>query len=99
MSITERDRHQLYLAVEGRIGPEGADTMMAMLAPVGSADVATKHDLAALESRLDVRFESLVTKVDFDKELRSLSQRLLFADVASQIAFMALIVTLLGIRG
>ncbi len=106
LSITERDRHQLYLAVEGLIGAEDADTMMAMLPPVGWADVATKHDLAALESRLDLRFDAtdlrfdgLVTKLDFEKELRSLSQRLMFAVVGSQISFMALMVTLLSFRG
>ncbi len=50
LSITERDRHQLYLAVEGLIGAEDADTMMAMLPPVGWADVATRRDLDQLHA-------------------------------------------------
>jgi len=31
---------------------------MGMLPPVGWADVATKHDLAALEERLGLRFDA-----------------------------------------
>ena len=35
---------------------------MALLPPVGWADVATKHDLAALEQRMDLRFEAMEHK-------------------------------------
>lgn len=43
---------------------------MELLPPVGWADVATKHDLLALEARLDLRFESL------DLRFESLEHRL-----------------------
>lgn len=72
MSVSERDRHDLYLAVEVLLGTEPADTMMSMLPTVGWADVATKHDLAALEDRLELRFDGvdrrfdgLLTKAEF----------------------------------
>jgi len=64
MSISERDRHELYLAVEGLIGAPVAETMMSMLPPVGWADVATKHDLAALEDRFELRFDARFAAVD-----------------------------------
>ena len=64
MSISERDRHDLYLAVEGLIGTDQADTMMSLLPPVGWADVATKHDLAALEDRLELRFDAVDLRFD-----------------------------------
>jgi len=64
MSISERDRHELYLAVEGLIGAPVAETMMSMLPPVGWADVATKHDLAALEDRFELRFDAHFAAVD-----------------------------------
>lgn len=38
--------------------------MMAMLPPVGWADVATKHDLAALEERIDLRFAATEERMD-----------------------------------
>ena len=44
---------------------EHADTLMELLPPVGWADVATKHDLANLESRLTDRFTA-----ELQRELR-----------------------------
>lgn len=52
MTVDERGRKALYQALERRIGPEAAATMMELLPPVGWADVATKEDLRQLELRL-----------------------------------------------
>ena len=59
MTIHEHQRYQLHRTLETHLGPEAAATLMAYLPPVGWADVATKHDLAALEQRLDLRFEGI----------------------------------------
>ena len=74
MSVTERERHELYLAMEEVIGAERADTMMAMLPPVGWGDVATKQDLALLrqdleqmENRITDRFEARLSAALHDQ--------------------------------
>jgi hypothetical protein len=58
--IDERARHNLYRAVEELI-QEHADTLMALLPPVGWADVATKDDLRQFEARLDTRMDARFT--------------------------------------
>ncbi len=64
MTIDERKRHGLYRRLEQVLGDEHADTVMELLPPVGWADVATKADLAALEDRVDLRFEALEARMD-----------------------------------
>lgn len=59
MTIDERARHELFLSCETALGPERAETLMALLPPVGWADVATKQDLAHLEVRLEARFDAV----------------------------------------
>jgi hypothetical protein len=68
MPVDERARHELYLAFEHLIGAQKADTLMAMLPPVGWADVATKRDLDALRAATKQDIESLreATKHDID---------------------------------
>ena len=55
--IDERTRHELHERLVHVLGPDEAATLMSYLPPVGWADVATKHDLAELERRVDLRFE------------------------------------------
>jgi len=59
MAITEQTRHELLTACEHTLGKEAAMTLAELLPPVGWADVATKHDLAQLERRIDLRFEAV----------------------------------------
>ena len=61
--IDERTRHEMYLGLEQKLGPIVADALMQHLPPVGWADVATKHDLDALEDRMDLRFEALEARM------------------------------------
>ena len=56
MAVDERSRHELYRRLEEVLGPEAATTLIEHLPPLGWADVATKHDLAALEERMELRF-------------------------------------------
>jgi hypothetical protein len=46
---------------------------MELLPPLGWADVATKHDLLALEARMKVRFESFEHRLDarFERGFRT----------------------------
>ena len=71
--IDERTRHEMYLGLEEKLGTAVADAVMQHLPPVGWADVATKHDLAALEERLDLRFA--VVDVRFDAFERRVDER------------------------
>jgi len=62
--LDERARHELYRAVEELLGTKTADTLMALLPPVGWADVATKDDLLQLEARLDARLDARFARSD-----------------------------------
>lgn len=57
MAVTEKQRHEFIKAAEEVFGPMHSETLMNLLPPVGWADVATRHDLEALERRIDERFE------------------------------------------
>jgi hypothetical protein len=64
MAIDERARHRLYLRLEEVLGSEEATVLMEHLPPVGWADVATKHDLAELERRIELRFEAVEHRIE-----------------------------------
>ena len=57
--VDERSRHQLYRRLEEVLGAEAATTLIEHLPPVGWADVATRHDLMALEQRMELRFDRI----------------------------------------
>jgi hypothetical protein len=63
MALDERSRHELFLRLEAALGPDAATTLMEHLPPTGWADVATKRDLDALESRFELRIEALEHKL------------------------------------
>lgn len=73
MAIDERRRLELADAVKRTLGEEPGLTLMEMLPPVGWADVATKHDLDALEHRL---------KGAFHREMNAQTWRLITAATA-----------------
>ena len=56
MEITEYERHQLFAWFEEHMGQERAATMVNLLPPTTWADVATKRDLAEMESRMTRTF-------------------------------------------
>lgn len=51
MSVTEPQRHQLYQAIKQRLGESEAETFMNLMPP-DWADLATKADLQAMETRV-----------------------------------------------
>ncbi len=57
MAISEESRHHLYQRLEQVLGAEEAAVLIQHLPPVGWADVATKRDLDALETRVGMRFD------------------------------------------
>jgi hypothetical protein len=59
MALDERARHERFVRLEEALGPESAETLMELLPPVGWADVATKHDLAGLEERMNLQFDAV----------------------------------------
>jgi hypothetical protein len=69
MTVDERNRLQLAEAAKRILGDDEGITLMELLPPVGWADVATKQDLAALEGRIDARFDRV------DARFASLDQR------------------------
>ena len=53
MTIDERNRLQLAEAAKRVLGDDEGITLMELLPPVGWADVATKQDLAVLQTQLE----------------------------------------------
>lgn len=74
MAIDERARHELHRKLEQVLGADEAATLMSHLPAVGWADVATKHDLAQLEERMNLRFQSMEDR--FDGKLAGLEGRI-----------------------
>jgi len=64
MAAGERERRELQEALVGTIGPDPTDTLLGYLPPVGWADVATKRDLDALESRIGGKIDRLAGRID-----------------------------------
>lgn len=59
MSVDESRRLQLHDAARGGWGADAALVLMEMLPPSGWGDVATRHQLEAVEERLDLRIDAL----------------------------------------
>ena len=74
MVVDERSRHELYRRLEEVLGPEAATTLIEHLPPVGWSDVATKHDLAGLEQRIELRFDRIDER--FDERFARVDERI-----------------------
>lgn len=53
--FTDDDRRTLLEALERTIGPRPAEILMALLPPVGWADLATRGDIAELRGEMRVQ--------------------------------------------
>ena len=77
MAISEESHHHLYQRPEQVLGPSEATVLMEHLPPVGWADVATKRDLDAMETRMNMRFERVDEKfVEVDRRFDGIDRRL-----------------------
>ena len=64
MTTTETKRFRLRERLHDLMEEEHVTTLMDSLPPVGWERLATKDDLAALEERLDTRFERIDARID-----------------------------------
>jgi len=77
MAVSESARHELYATLEGLIGKEHVETLMGLLPPVGWADVATKHDLAQIEERMNLRSEATDSKLEgMESRMQAMESRM-----------------------
>jgi len=88
MAIDERARHQLYLRLEEKLGPEVATTLMEHLPPAGWADVATKRDLDHLQAitRADIERTAEQLRAELHKTIATHTVVIVFATMATSIA-------------
>ena len=81
MTITEESRHHLVSKAQEVLGTEAAMTLAEHLPPGGWADVATRHDLDALEIRMDLRFDAIGERFKgLDPKFESIDERFTHAD-------------------
>ena len=64
MAPSKAQRLQLYEELVKKFGDEPAMTLMESLPPVDWHELATKDDLAALEERVNARFEVVDDRID-----------------------------------
>ena len=63
---TEDDRHELRLALERRLGPGPAATLMELLPPVDWSEIARRSDIAELRAELKVDIADLRVELKSD---------------------------------
>jgi hypothetical protein len=79
--VDEAKRHDLYVAIEGLIGPERAETLMSMMPPTTADELVTKEYLTREFKNFEHRFEAKL-----HKELRDLTRTLLLGMVTTMAA-------------
>ena len=64
MAPDERDRVEASQALADQLGSAAAAALMECIPPFGWHEIATKTDLAALERRIDLRFDAVEARLD-----------------------------------
>lgn len=95
MTVDERSRHQLYRKLDELMGAEEATTLMALLPPVGWADVATKQDLTVLRANLETfiaanRAEHEAIRHELHADMERLARRVIMWTSTLMVALAAL---------
>ena len=82
MALTEQQRAEIYTRIADTIGEQGAEFLMAQQPPGGWEQLATKRDLADLETKTQAGFVALNAKMD----VQFAEVREQFAEVREQFA-------------
>jgi hypothetical protein len=64
MTVTEAERHNLRAELGAVMGEGAVATLMDSLPPMDWRELATKTDLAALEGRMNTKFDALRVEMD-----------------------------------
>jgi fatty acid desaturase len=102
MGVTEQQRHALLTWFEEQMGPDRAATMMELMPPARADELATKRDLAALERRIDARFDAQDARFDaqdawFDAKLEAVRSATLRTVDTWLFASQAAVITAIGV--
>lgn len=95
MGVTQQQRHALLTWFEEQMGPDRAATMMELMPPAGADELATKHDLAALERRIDARFDAQDAR--FDAKLEAMRSATIHTVGTWLFASQAAVITAIGV--
>lgn len=81
MALDSHDRLALHHGLVDGLGRDTADCLMTELPAVDWSEVATKHDLRAMEERLDRRFDRIDHRFELiDQRFESIDQRFEWSD-------------------
>jgi hypothetical protein len=76
MTITEAQRFELHLGLQGALGDNVANTLMEHLPPSGWSDVVRLRDLEEFEKRMDLRFQLVDMRFEqIDHRFDTIDQR------------------------
>ena len=97
--VSDKDRRDLYRALEQQLGGGPAATMMELLPPVGWADVARQSDLTGLRGEMaELRGEMAELRGELKGEISELRgeikaqlPRLVAANIASMVGVAGLV--------
>ena len=94
MTITDKQRNDLYRACEETMGEGPAETLLSLLPPVGWADVATKQDLEILKSDTKAEIQSLRADIeglrgDMERSMREQTRTMIFGLAGLNATFLA----------
>ena len=64
MTVTDDERYQLQTGLRKALGDDVTTILMKHLPPAGWGDVATVHDVANLETRVDARFNEIDIRIN-----------------------------------